>query len=378
MVGARRIVKPIKFSVDNKTFFCHNDFINHTTLDIKSTPKNYNVIIDENDAPFVTISSVLQKNKKNILLIDANILKIYNPTLNIEPEKIFIIEATENYKTLESVTKLLNFMQKNEITKSEQLVVVGGGITQEIGAFTCAIYKRGLSWIYFPTTLLSMCDSCIGGKASLNYNGAKNQLGLFSTPSEVYINYYFLKTLTECEINSGLGEILKSCIIGGDYFTAFYQENVINGKVKSLSSFKSLIMASLMIKKIIVEADEFESNERRSLNYGHTFGHAIEALSDYKIPHGQAVIAGMVLANKLSHKQGMLSENNLIILNQLCFDLINNTVLSSLKNYRFEDLIDLIQKDKKTAGNQATFVMIKSPGDVYFVKQDLKTLQFTW
>ena len=311
-------------------------------------------------------------------MIDANILKIYNPKLNIESEKIFIVEAIENFKVLESVTKLLDFMQKNEITKGEQLIVVGGGITQEIGAFACAIYKRGISWVYFPTTLLSMCDSCLGGKASLNYNGAKNQLGLFSTPSEIYINYHFLKTLTKSEINSGLGEILKSCVIGGDYFVLLYQELVANGQVKSLSSYKKLIIAALSIKKTIIEVDEFESNERRSLNYGHTFGHAIEALSDYKIPHGQAVVAGMVLANKLSYEQGLLNEDSLITLNQLCFDLINSTIQSYLENSQFEKIIGLIQKDKKTTRDQATFVVIKSPGDVRFVKQDLKTLQFKW
>jgi 3-dehydroquinate synthase len=260
-------------------------------------------------------------------------------------------------------------MQKNHITKSEQLIVVGGGITQEIGAFSCALYKRGVSWVYFPTTLLSMCDSCLGGKASLNYRGVKNQLGLFSNPSQIYIYSTFLKTLSDSEIKSGLGEILKSCFIGGEYFINLYREHIVNGEPKSFSCFKSLIMTSLMIKKMIIEADQFELNYRRCLNYGHTFGHAIEALSNYEIPHGLAIAAGMMMANKLHGAQEF---------NYLCLDLLDKFTLTFLQKLPLEKWIELIQQDKKMVDEQVVFVMMDSPGNMRFKSYDLQDLQIGW
>jgi len=367
-----------KFSIDHKEFCCDTGLIYSHQFMVQSIPKNYSVIYENDDTGFSTISILLNQNKKNVLLIDANIFKLYQLPLDIQPDRILMVEATEKYKSLESVTHVLNFFQKNDITKSEQVIVVGGGITQEIAAFSSAIYKRGISWIYFPTTLLSMSDSCLGGKASVNYNGAKNQLGLFSTPSIIYLNQSFLKTLSDTEINSGLGEILKSCIIGGPYFLNLYREYVSNGKVKSFSNFKLLILTSLAIKKTIVEGDEFESNHRRALNYGHTFGHAIEALSDFKISHGEAVVAGMILANQLSHKRGLMSASDSVFLNQLCLDLLSQKTISYLKSIRFDKITHFIQQDKKATNCEVIFVLAKSSGNIHLVPLDPTALQISW
>lgn len=378
VMGINQTQQQQKFIIDDKDFFCDGDLIHSHQFIVRSIPKNYSVIDENNNAVFSTITTLLNQNKKNVLLIDANIFKLYKPILDISPNRILMVEATEKYKSLESVTHTLNFFQKNDITKSEHVIVVGGGITQEITGFSCAIYKRGIPWIYFPTTLLSMSDSCLGGKASVNYNGVKNQLGLFSTPIAIYINHSFLKTLSDTEINSGLGEILKSCIIGGSYFLNLYQEKISNGKVKSFSDFKPLIFASLTVKKTIVEADEFESNYRRVLNYGHTFGHAIEALSDFKISHGEAVVAGMILANKLSHEQGLLSSSDVTFLNQLCADLLSEETISALKTIKFDNITHFILQDKKATNQKVTFVLAKSPGNIQFEHLDPTPLQISW
>jgi 3-dehydroquinate synthase len=346
------------------------DLVHAKQFTVQSASRDYCVIFEENESPFLFISELL-RNKKNLLLIDAKLYHIYKSNFNFESNVIFIAEASEHFKSLEGVTKLLDFLQKNEVTKSEQLIVVGGGIIQEIAAFTCALYKRGISWVQFPTTLLSMCDSCIGGKAGINYGGAKNQLGLFSTPQSIYINQQFLKTLSNEEVNSGLGEILKYCIIGGNYFIELYREHVLSGKIKYFASFKSLIAAALSIKKTIVEIDEFESNYRRACNYGHTIGHAIEALSNYQIPHGQAVVLGIILVNEISHIQNLLSKKDLDALNKLCFDLVSQDTLSCLKKISLDGVIGLIQKDKKTMGKYTNFVLLKSPGDICIAKLEL-------
>ena len=312
----------VQFLIDEKVFFCDPDFSAANQFTIQSIPKNYTVVFESDHTPFVHINQLLNENKKNLLLIDKNIMQLYKPQFAIDERKIFLAEALESCKTLETVMSVLDFLQKNQFTKSETLIVVGGGIIQEVAALAAAMYKRGIVWMHFPTTLLSMCDSCIGGKASVNYRGIKNQLGLFSTPTKIYIYPAFLKTLSDEAIVSGLGEILKSCIIGGEYFLNCYRRSVINGKVKSWDDYVLLIKAALSVKKSVVEADEFESNHRRAMNYGHTVGHAIESLSQYAISHGQAIVLGMMLENVLSCQRGLLGQQELKKLNQLCLDLM--------------------------------------------------------
>lgn len=361
----------IKFSIDNKDFFCDADLARSKQFIIHSTPKDYVVNYEDNKQPFTSVTSLLQNNKKNLLLIDKQLLNIYKPDLNVDAGRIFAAEAAEEFKTFDRVMNIVDFLQKHEITKGEQLIVVGGGIIQDVGAFVGAVYKRGIPWVYFPSTLLSMCDSCIGGKTGVNYNGVKNQLALFSSPTVIHIHPLFLNTLSENEIHSGLGEILKLCIIGGKYFIDLYRNHVKKGKITSSDSFETLIMAALCVKKAVVEEDEFELNYRRSMNYGHTVGHAIEALSSYEIPHGQAVVVGMVIANELSYMLGLLNQQELTAINELCFELINDRVLSCLKKMNLDSIISLIQKDKKTVGKQTSFVLLQSVGNIQFVQLEL-------
>ena len=249
------------------------------------------------------------------------------------------------------------FLNGLGVTKGEKLVVVGGGITQDIGAFVAASYKRGIDWVLLPTTLLSMCDSCIGGKTGINYNNVKNQLALFVSPTKVIINTSFIKTLQHRDVNSGMGEILKLCLLGGQHFVDLYNKLVIDGEVKSFEDYKELIVNCLYIKKTIIEEDEFEFDVRRSLNYGHTVGHAIETLTNYEIPHGQAVAVGMQIVNCLSGYSDDKIKKNID-------DLIKNKDV--LKKINFSFLADLVKKDKKTIGNNATFVLLRHSGDTFF------------
>lgn len=361
----------LTFRIDQQDFSCSSDTILSDGFVVQSVPKPYRVTWQTELAPLDLIKQQLEKNPKNLLLIDANVLALYGKQLNIAPERVFTVTATEAFKTLDGVTAVLDFLQQNHFTKGEQLVVVGGGITEDVGAFVGAVYKRGIPWVYIPTTLLSMADSCIGGKTGINYRGAKNQLALFSAPASVIIHPAFLDTLEPDAIYSGLGEILKLCITGGTYFVDLFGQNVKDGHVVSAAAFRKLIMAALTVKKAIVEVDEFELNHRRSLNYGHTLGHAIEVLSDYKIPHGQAVVIGMALVNQMAHRQGMLSAAELQTLNQLCYGLMDGNVMAKLADIRLDSIIALIQKDKKTVGQMTSFVLMQSVGDTRFVKLSL-------
>lgn len=351
------------FFIENKKF-CVQDLSLKNSFIVKSVPRPYSVVWDDSSKSSGVINNLVLKNKGNLLLIDKNVYLLFKDTLNIPKERIFIARASEKFKTINGVIKLIDFLRRHDFTKGEQLIVAGGGIIQDVAAFVCACYKRGIPWVYLPTTLLSMCDSCIGGKTGINYKGAKNQLALFSAPSRVIIMPGFLKTLKKKEINSGLGEILKLCITGGRVSLDRYKRAVCSGKINSEDCYKRLILGALAVKKVVVEEDEFELNYRKSLNYGHTIGHVLEIISDYRIPHGQAVVAGMIVVNELSFKKGLLSERQKSELLPFLFELLDIDLFQKIKFNSFEALL---RKDKKNTGNIVNLVIIESIGRTKFL-----------
>ncbi len=359
-------MKEIIFKVENKDFFADGELYKKDRFIIKSIPKPYELIWDDKNNPKDVIINLLNEKPKNLLLIDKNVYEILK--LDIPEERVFLADAIEQFKTLDGVIKVIEFLQTKSFSKGENLIVVGGGIIEDVGAFVGACFKRGIDWIYFPTTLLSMCDSCIGGKTGINHNNAKNQLALFSAPSKVIININFLNTLGEKELKAGMGEIIKLCITGGKYFIEEYKKRIVKGEILSFIYYKELIMCSLSVKKAIIEEDEFELNYRRSLNYGHTIGHAIEVLADYEIPHGVAVVLGMLLINELSYKRGMLSKEENNDMKEMFMDLIDKETFDIMKHINTDELADLLSKDKKTLSKVVNFVFLKSIGNMVFYK----------
>jgi 3-dehydroquinate synthase len=220
---------------------------------------------------------------KDVLVIDKNVYDIYKSKYD-KYEYVFEIEAKEELKNMNTVLKLVDYLMSIGFTKKDTLHVVGGGITQDISSMCAAIFKRGIDWIFTPTTLLSMCDSCIGSKMGVNHNDSKNQLGTFYPPKRVVINVEFLKTLSEEDIHSGTGEILKLYALDG-----------LDWEIDNL---EDALKKCLTIKKAVIEEDELEKTIRPCLNYGHTFGHVFESMSDFKIPHGVAVMIGMYVIDR--------------------------------------------------------------------------------
>lgn len=359
----------LSFIVADKTFYCSLKV--DSAFTVQSKLKNYRVTLDASADPFKRINSILAKNPRNLLLLDKNVYDLYHHQLVMEEDRIFIAKISESFKTLEGVSAVLDFLHGHQFAKDDTLIVVGGGITQDIGGFVSACYKRGISWILFPTTLLAMSDSCIGGKTGLNYRDAKNQIALFSPPSEVIINPAFLKTLPQEAIKSGLGEILKTFIMGGLPFLKIYRECVRAGRVVHPDHYQKLILGALSIKRAIVEADEFETHYRQCLNYGHTMGHAIEALSNYAIPHGSAVVIGMILENQLSVDQGLLSEKEHAELQALCLELLDKNMLEMLHKIDAKKLLSVLSRDKKMRAKEIHFALLKTLGEMYFIRLPL-------
>ena len=244
------------------------------SLTIKSIFRTYNVDFTD-ELPDI--------GSKDVLVIDKNVYDIYKSKYD-KYEHVFEIEAKEELKNMNTVLKLVDYLMSIGFTKKDTLHVVGGGITQDISSMCAAIFKRGIDWIFTPTTLLSMCDSCIGSKMGVNHNDSKNQLGTFYPPKRVIINVEFLKTLSEEDIHSGTGEILKLYALDG-----------LEWRIDNL---EDALKKCLTIKKVVIEEDELEKTIRPCLNYGHTFGHVFESMSDFKIPHGVAVMIGMYVIDR--------------------------------------------------------------------------------
>lgn len=355
----------ITFTIDGKEFYVPEDYQQHENFTVMSIPKNYQVEWDNQEDPAQNIIRAMNENTKNFLLIDKSVAELYFEDLSFAEGRNMVIESIESIKNIYTALGIIEHLEKIEFTKADTLIVVGGGIIQDLGAFVAACFKRGINWVFYPTTLLAMCDSCIGGKTGLNHNSAKNQVALFSAPAKVVLNINFLKTLTASEIRSGLGEIYKLCIIGGETFFEIYEKLVVDGKVNNIADLKRLILAALYIKKAVIEEDEFEKSYRKSLNYGHTFGHAFEILGDYKIPHGQAVALGAVIANKISLDQELIDQDFYQRLKKCAFELID---INIVKTISMENLARIVKKDKKVLNTEVSLVLVRKPGNIVFVK----------
>ena len=344
-----------QFKIESDTFDVDENDLADSFV-VSSVPKDYRVTFDTCSIG-ETVNRLLCD--EDVLLIDKNVLELLPDDICLDKSRIMAIEATEEAKTIEGVLSVIDFLHECKFTKGENLIVVGGGITQDIGSFVGSVYKRGIPWKFVPTTLLAQCDSCIGGKTGVNYRGAKNQLALFSAPHEIIINTDFLRTLEHQEIKSGLGEIMKVFVMGGQHFLDLYGKLVDGDKVNNFDDFKELIVASLHVKKAIVERDEFELDARRSLNYGHTVGHALETMTEYRIPHGQAVAVGMKIVNDMF---GLEAGD----VDKYISDLISEKEKEELRNIDYDRLGEVLRSDKKTIGNSATFIYLDSIGHVKF------------
>ena len=293
--------------------------------------------------------------KKTHFLIDEKVLSLYKNELNFleNASSVIKITANETSKSLEKFPCYIEQLVKNGVRRDHQLVAIGGGVIQDITSFLASILLRGVKWKFYPTTLLAQADSCIGSKSSVNVNGIKNIVGTFTPPSEILISPNILSTLSNEDFRSGIGEMLKiHAICGLEQFDqiAMVYSKFSNNEVLLLE----FIRKSLLLKKSYVENDEFDKGPRLVLNYGHTFGHAIEAASDFKIPHGIAVTIGMDMANIISHRLGFGSSN--------FYDRMHNILKSNasgfaLNNLSIEKFFEALLKDKKHITNALKLVL---------------------
>lgn len=258
-------------------------------LEIRSSLANYTVAFSE-----LTELTRWQPDA-DVLLVDA----FFRGRLSLPDDRPVIwIEANEEAKSLPATMEVFTALKQAGIDRSSQLAAIGGGVVQDIATFVASLYMRGIRWSYVPTTFLGMTDSCLGGKSSINVGPYKNLIGNFHPPRRIDLLPVFARTLPAAEMACGAAEAAKISFCRGDEAFAAYEalaEPVLQHHWTE-QQLAALLHATLSVKKWFIEIDEFDQAERRLLNFGHTWGHALESATAFAIPHGLAVAVGMMAA----------------------------------------------------------------------------------
>lgn len=318
-----------------------------------------------------------QVNVGSNLLVDSisshdDVLVIVDERLaHVLPEefkRVIYIKATEDNKSLEMATPIIIKMRDLGVNRHTHLLAIGGGIIQDIATFCASIYMRGLRWTYLPTTLLGMVDSCIGGKSSINVNGYKNLIGNFYPPSKIVIDLNFTTTLNADALIGGLCEAAKICYARSyDEFKAYLSDEP--SLKMSESQVESIVTRSLRAKQWFIEVDEFDQKERLLLNFGHTFGHALEAGTEFRITHGIAVGLGMIVAEEYSRHHKLMSEMGLERASTLTQHVMSLLALiptldDELRNLDIDLILKKFESDKKHLPANYRIVVPHGNGDL--------------
>ncbi len=249
---------------------------------------------------------LLTKGQKNFVVADSNVYSLYPYFFKkyFSEAEIYVLPSGEEYKNFQSLYEILSKMTGAGMHRTSRLFAVGGGVVGDIGGLAAALYMRGISCVQIPTTLLSQVDSSVGGKTAVDLGGVKNVVGAFYQPCEVLVDPVFLQTLPAREIKCGVGEIVKYAALNDKIFDLL-SENM--DKFDDLQFLTTLITACIAHKAHVVEMDEKETSERRSLNVGHTTGHAIELSHGFS--HGEGVLCGMIFETKIAMEKGICEKN---------------------------------------------------------------------
>lgn len=287
-------------------------------------------------------------------IIDANVARLYAIQLKpiLDHKNAVLIEATEENKSIERIIPIFEKLVANSVRRDHTLIAIGGGIIQDITCFIASTLLRGMVWKFIPTTLLAQADSCIGSKSSINLGKTKNIIGTFNPPNEIFVCTDFLDTLENKEILSGIGEILKVHAI--DSAAAFDQ---LSADYEALLSDRNVLLAyirrALLIKQRFIEVDEFDRGVRNIFNYGHSFGHAIEAATNFGVPHGIAVAMGMDMANRIASLRGLVQEQHYLRMHPVLrknYESYAKTIIP------LDDMLSALLKDKKNTSSKLVLI----------------------
>ena len=324
--------------------------------------ERYKIVIGKKTLSKKFILPLIKGHGKVMIISDDGIpKKITNQISAIckEKTKVFktILKKGEASKSIENFKKILNTLIEKKFDRSDLIIALGGGVVGDISGYVASSYLRGISFIQIPTTLLAQVDSSVGGKTAINIPAGKNLVGAFYNPKGVIIDTDTLNSLPEREFKSGLAEVLKYGLIQNKYLLSLLYENSSEVLLRKERIIQEIIFESIKSKSKIVIADEKENGLRAILNFGHTFGHAIEANGKYKkILHGEAVAKGMLIASRISFLENLIPLKDLkkieLLLKDFKFDL-------SLGEYQYSDLKPYIYRDKKVKAGKLNLILLE-------------------
>jgi 3-dehydroquinate synthase len=302
------------------------------------------------------------------VIVDERVAALYgNAFAPFASAPRYALRAVESEKTLSGVERALLALQAAGGDKRTTVVAIGGGIVQDVATLAAHLWYRGVPYVYVPTTLLAMADSCIGAKCAVNLGAFKNQIGTFQSPRRVLVCERFVDTLEPDDVRSGYGEIVKLAIIDSAAAFARLRDDVTAGGFAG-AQLAAHVRASLATKRRIIELDEHERDLRRILNYGHTFAHALESVTDNAVPHGLAVSWGVDVANFAALRLGLLPRD--------AYDAVHAFVARCFayrpeRRYDAGALFAAMKRDKKAAAGTVALILAHGLGDVRIVPTPL-------
>ncbi len=290
-------------------------------------------------------------NEFSAIVIDKKVKQLYYPALSLPH---FEILAEEKHKSVETLQNLWNFFYEHKLDRHSLLGIVGGGLTLDVAGFAASTWMRGIPCVLFPTTLLAQADASIGGKTAVNFKNIKNLLGSFYAPQKIIIATHFLYSLEKKQIRSGFAEMLKHALITSPNLF----EDFLQLPSENLENLLPFLPETAEIKRQIVLQDPYEKSIRKYLNFGHTFGHAIERLET--IEHGEAVALGMLIASAFSVKLLHFPYEKYLRLAELLKNW--NFPVHLLENFSWQSMETFLLRDKKKKNNKIRFVFLEEIG----------------
>ena len=329
--------------------------------------EKYKVLIGKNDIFKNYLPDSIKNNKKIFIISDKNIPTKYielikRPITSSKVVNIHKIKAGEESKSFSNFQNILNKLAKKKYDRSDCIIAIGGGVVGDLSGFVAASYMRGIDYIQVPTTLLAQVDSSVGGKTAINIESGKNLVGAFKNPKLVLISSSFLKTLPDREFKAGIAEVIKYGLIYNKKIFKIFQKHCKLILQKKPKIIEDLIYESVKTKAKIVTEDEKELGIRAVLNFGHTYGHALEAQSNYKnILHGEAVAMGMRMASKMSMLEGHITKDDY----EKITDLFDALKFSKNTSNSYSDLKKFIMTDKKVKNGNINLILLKNIGESF-------------
>jgi len=333
------------------------------TIEISTDTRISSIVIGES---FRNASKYIPSGKA-IVITDENIHKYYGHCF--PPFPAIVIGLGESNKTMDTLAHIFDKLVEYEADRSTFILAIGGGIVCDVAGFAASIYMRGLRFGFVSTTLLSQVDASVGGKNGVNFQGYKNMLGVFNQPDFVIIDTDMLRTLDAREFRSGFAEIVKAGAIKDELLFSYIEEHYAEALQKKPEVLEKLIFDSVSIKSLVVEQDEKEKGERKKLNFGHTFAHAIERNTG--LLHGEAVSVGMVLAAQFSVKLGLLQQPE----SDRIAHILNRLQLPVHLRLNYSELIATMKKDKKREGDFLHMVLLNNIGNALIEKISFNQLE---